>query len=156
MDNKPPDKPWWQVNAKTVITIILLVIFVPFFFSLLLPSGGKEVEISQVLAMAQEGQIKTIQVKGDALIVLTAEGKVFKSRKEPDTSILELLRERGVATGKNGVKVQVKGEGFNFGKILVNFLPLIFIIGLILFMMRKAQQNTDLTRGMGASKGKPD
>lgn len=153
MDGKKPGKPRVPLSGKQVIFIILGIILVVYLF---IPrsSGSEEIEISQVLAMAEAGQVKSIEVKGDTLAVLAVEGKTFKSRKEPGTSILELLSERKVATGKDGVEVKVGSEGFSIGKALFAFLPILLLIGLFLFMMRRTQQGIDSARGMGASKAK--
>ena len=72
------------------------------------PSAVPEVDIGQVLQMAEEGQVETIQVRGDELNVTTASGDTLTSRKESGVSILELLEGRGIATGEEGIRIQVE------------------------------------------------
>ena len=110
--------------------LIALVAIVFFFF---LPSrdSTKELEISQVVERAQVGEISEIEVEGDKLTVRTVAGEEFESRKEASTSILDLLREAGVATGSSGVQVTIKDTGFNFGGLLLSFLPLILFVSIV-------------------------
>ena len=56
--------------------LLLLFIFLP------RPSTIPELEISQVIQLAQSGQLAKIEVSGDQLNVTTDIGEVFRSRKE--------------------------------------------------------------------------
>ena len=58
------------------------------------PSGIPDLEISQVLRMAEVGQVANIEVRGDRLNVITTGGDAFSSRKESSVSVLELLEQR--------------------------------------------------------------
>ena len=64
--------------------------------SLFAPRASRvpELEISQVLQMAEAGQLTKIEVRGDKLSVSTTLGEDFTSRKESSVSVLELLDER--------------------------------------------------------------
>ena len=97
-------------------------------------SGTPELDISEVLALAQADSVSKIEVKGDKLKVFTTEGETFKSRKENSVSVLELLEERGIATGANGVEIEVKSSGSSGLTIFFSFLPIILIGGFIKFI----------------------
>ncbi len=79
---------------------------------MIIPRGPSvpELEISQVLEMAEAGKLETIEVSGDKLAVTAVGGDEFKSRKEPSVSILELLQSRGVTVGPGGVEVEIRNE----------------------------------------------
>ena len=68
----------------------------------------EEMPISNVIAEIQAGNIETIEVYGDDLLVRTKDKRVFRSRKEADFSLVEFLRKRGANTGSDGVQVIVK------------------------------------------------
>jgi cell division protease FtsH len=68
----------------------------------------EEMPISTVITEILAGNIASIEVYGDDLLVRTKDNRVFRSRKEADFSLVEFLRERGVNTGSDGVKVIVK------------------------------------------------
>ena len=82
--------------------LLLLLVFFP------RSPGVPELEISQVLQMAQEGRVAKIQVRGDKLDVTTVDGEAFQSRKESSVSVLELLDQRGITTGTGGIEVDVR------------------------------------------------
>jgi len=66
-----------------------------------------DIPLSQVLRMAEDSQVAEIEVRGDKLTVITRDGQTFTSRKESSVSLLELLAERGIATGGDGIKVRI-------------------------------------------------
>ncbi len=142
-----------RINPLTWIliagAIILLLVF-------LLPRGSsaREVEISQVLQLAETGQIATIEVTGDELDITTVSGESLRSRKESSVSLLEVFNERGIATGPEGVEVKVNDEGTNFLAIILTFLPFLLIGALIIFMMRRARGGINQAMDIGRSRAR--
>ena len=129
-----------------------LLLLLMFF---LLPRGasGQEIEISQVIQMAQSGQVERIEVSGDDLEVTTITGEVFSSRKEPGVSILELLEgQAGISSG--AVQVDVKPERTSLFPILITFLPIILFGALIIFMMRRSQGGINQAMTVGKTRAK--
>lgn len=135
-----------------VIIAAGVLVFLAIFGSNL--GGSKELAFSEVVTMAKSGEIKTIEVEGESLKIATKAGTEFRSRIGKGTDVLETFRAEGVPTGPSGVELTFKGPGgFNFG-VLINFLPLIFFGGLIIFMMRQAQGNSNQTMNFGRSKAR--
>jgi len=128
--------------------LLLLFIFLP------RPSAIPELEISQVIQLAQDGQLAEIEVRGDQLNVTTTSGEVFQSRKESGVSILELLDQRGIATGANGIQINVKEEGGSFFGGLLSFLPVLIFGGLIFYMMRRTRGGLNQALGIGKSQAR--
>ena len=81
----------WGLIGGGMLLVILL--FLP------RPTAVSDLEISQVLQMAEAGEISRIQLQGDDLEVTTVSGETFKSRKESSVSVLELLNQQGVKPG---------------------------------------------------------
>ena len=129
--------------------IVLLLVFL-----LPRPSGVPEIEISQVFRMAEKDQISKIAVRGDKIDVIAVTGKTFKSRKESSVSILEVLEQRGVETGDDGIQVEVKKEGSSFFGIFLTFLPLIIFGGFILYMIRGARGGINQAMQIGRSRAR--
>ena len=128
--------------------LLLLFIFLP------RPSTIPELEISQVIQLAQDGQLAEIEVRGDQLDVTTTSGEVFQSRKESGVSILELLDQRGIATGADGIQINVKEEGGSFFGALLSFLPVLIFGGLIFYMMRRNRGGINQALGIGKSQAR--
>ena len=153
MDKLPrinPINPKLQGNLSRWLLLgggilLLLLIFLP------RPSAIPELEISQVLQLAQTGELAEIEVSGDQLNVTTTSGEVFRSRKEANISILELLDQRGIATGEDGIQINVIEEGGSFFGTLFSFLPVLIFGGLIFYMLRRTRGGVNQALGIGKS-----
>ena len=141
-----PNPIGWILMIAAIAIILL--------FLLRSPSATDELELSQVIEMAQAGEVTAVQVEGDKLIVLTAAGREFESRKESGTSVYEILREAGVETGSNGVEVTVKSAGFNFGGLLISFLPLILFGALLIYLFRRTRGSLNQTMNFSRSQAR--
>ena len=144
---------WMRNSFIYLLLIVALVAIVFTFFSGSL-GGSDELSINEVITMASRGQVERIEVKGDSLTVTTFSGETFESRKESDSSIVEILREAEVDPSR--VDVIVKGSGglASMLGLLFNFLPLIFFGAVLLFMMRQAQGSSNQTFSFGRSKAR--
>ena len=136
----------WIIIGGALLLLLL-------FFVLPRGSTGQEIEISQVIQMAQLGQLEKIEVSGDELEVTTLTGEVFSSRKESGVSILELLGQQdGAGTGL--VQVDVRPESTSLFPILITFLPIILFGALIIFMMRRSQGGINQAMSVGKTRAK--
>ena len=146
----------WLRNGFVYLLVIIGIIVI---FYTLLPSfgGSSERPLSTVIAMAKNNDIREIQVDGKKLTVYPNSGEQFTSRISNETDIVGLLTESGVELGTpGGVEVSFKGSSGlrSFFGLLLNFLPLIFFGGLILFMMRQAQGSNNQTLSFGRSRAR--
>ena len=144
----------WMRN--TIIYAVVAIAIILVFYNFTAGSRGEQKDIASVLQMARENRLRSIVVDGDNLTVSPREGADFNSRKEPGTSILEVLTQAGVETGEGGVQVTVKGSSglSNIFGLLFNFLPLIFFGAILLFMMRQAQGSNNQTLSFGRSRAR--
>ena len=150
----------WLRNSLVYLLIIIGVIVILYT---LIPSFGEksELALTEVITKAKNQEISEIIVDGEKLTIIPritegAGSTRFTSRIGSDTDLLNLLVNNGVDIGSGGLKVTFKGAG-GLGSILglmLNFLPLIFFGGLILFMMRQAQGSNNQTLSFGRSRAK--
>jgi len=143
-----------------VYFIIAVAIIGMVFSQLPSKSASMEKPISHIVQLAKLGDISSIQVQNDNLLVTTINDDIYKSRKEAGSSILEILHESDLSLVElgniEGIDISVKGTsglGSFFG-ILLNFLPLIFFGALLFFMMKQAQGAGSQTLNFGKSKAK--
>ena len=150
----------WLRNSLVYLLIIIGVIVI---FYTLIPAFGssKDLPITEVLTDARNGEVSEIIVDGDKLTVIPlisggADGVQYTSRMDAQTDLMRLLADNDIATGPTGVQVMFKGSGGlgSFLGLLLNFLPLIFFGGLILFMMRQAQGSNNQTMSFGRSRAR--
>jgi cell division protease FtsH len=146
----------WMRNSLVYLVIIVAVITIFFMFVDQPQTGVKEIGINEVVELAKNSSGSSsleIEVKGDSLLI-TDGVNTFKSQKEEGSSIAELIGNAGVPSENYSVNVNT-GGGFGsvFG-ILIGFLPLILFGGILLFMMRQAQGNSNQQMGFGRSKAR--
>ncbi|MCI0865216.1 MAG: ATP-dependent zinc metalloprotease FtsH [Chloroflexi bacterium] len=128
--------------------LLLLLVFFP------RSPRPPDLEISQLIQLAEAGQIAKIQVRGDKLEVMSIDGETFRSRKESSVSVLELLDQRGIATGTGGIQVDVKEEGRSFFSTLFSIMPLVIFGGLIFYMIRRSRSGLSQVMGIGKSQAR--
>ena len=150
----------WLRNSLVYLLIVIGVIVILYT---LIPSFGAKSELSltEVITKAQNQEISEIIVDGEKLTIIPritegAGGTQFTSRIGADTDLLNLLVINDVDIGMGGLKVTFKGTGGlgSFFGLMLNFLPLIFFGGLILFMMRQAQGSNNQTLSFGRSRAR--
>ena len=144
----------WLRNSFVYLMIIIGVIVI---FYTLMPFGGEDEEpVSRVISLAKNNQLEKIEVNGDKLTVYRITGESFNSKLEKGDSITSLLLESGIQVGEPGVEIYSKGSSglSSFFGLMLNFLPLIFFGGLILFMMRQAQGSNNQTLSFGRSRAR--
>jgi len=136
---------------KSLIVIIILIAGVA-LLSYLLPTAKKatEIPLSEAITMSQGKGIAKIMVEGDALLITATDGTEFKTFKEPNANIYDI---KGL--NLEGVVVEVKGStGFNWGGLLINFLPLVIFGGLLFFLFRQARGANTQALSFGRSRAR--
>ena len=145
----------WMRNSFVYLLIVVAVLAI--FFTLYSDVGdSREIPINEVVTMAYHGEIDTIEVRGDHLTIVTNRGETYTSRMEEGVSLQTALNEAGIDPTSNIMQIYVKGSSGigSLFRILLNFLPLIFFGGVLLFMMRQAQGNSSQTFSFGRSRAR--
>ena len=102
---------------KTIIyLLVILLIVVPVTALILLNmlsgavEGEHEISLNDVVAMTAQGNVDAIEVKGDELRIVTSSGETLTSRKEPGSSIVEILQAGGVDLDTSRVDIIFDGQ----------------------------------------------
>ena len=133
------------------LVLVVVMVFRP-------ATASSEKPISEVISLAQQGKVESIEVQSDTLLVkLKDQAEPIRSRKEEASSVQEILKDSNVAIGgSNGVRVVVKGPS-QFGNVfglLLNFLPLVIFGAILIFMMRQAGGANNQAMSFGKSRAK--
>ena len=136
-----------------VISVVIAGFFLLFDDGL---NSSEEIPMSSLIALTENppiGQRVNILVSGDELDIKIG-NENYTSRKEPGSSIYQILQEAEVNPAN--YEVEVKGSSGLGGifSILLSFLPLILCGGILIFMMRQAQGGANNAMGFGKSKAK--
>ena len=149
--NQPPKRTRNPIQWVLIGGALLLLVL---FFAMPRGSVGEDVEISRVGQLAASGEIRSIEVTGDELLITTATGGQLTSRKEPNTSVLEILEAQGVNASNARIDVLVNSQGTSIGTIIFSLLPILVIGGLLFFMMRRSQGGINQAMMIGRSKAR--
>jgi cell division protease FtsH len=139
----------WMRNS--LIYIIILVAAVVLLYQLF-PTGSKptEVGLDQAITMSQEGEIAAITVDNEEMLITTLDGRELKAA----IGNLTLVDLQDLGLNLEGVDYDVKPSGFDWGSLLIGFLPLILFGALIFFLFRSARGANSQAMNFGRSRAR--
>jgi cell division protease FtsH len=112
-----------------------------------------EIPISQVVEDAKNGRIETVTFHGNKVTGKYRDsGKQFASvaPKDPSAITTELVNSKQVT-----VKIdEAEGDESSLLSVLVNWLPMLLLIGVWIFFMRQMQSGSGRAMGFGKSRAK--
>ena len=156
MDKKPFKQP--EPNKAKNIKNIIFVLFVILIGATFLVASQQEEELeevpfSRVINKANEGEIKELKITGEEIKV-TPQGETEptkQTRKEAGTSIYE----QGLTNREVTVVVEEESTaGDTWIGVGVSLLPVLLIVGILLFMLRSAQGQGNQAMSFGKSKAR--
>jgi cell division protease FtsH len=116
------------------------------------------IPLSDVVNKINAGEIKELDVHGDDIQVIAANGDHFSAKKETSISAFETLQNLGADKNKlSAVKIQVdSGSSFDtfLGAVLPTVLSFLFIWLIFWFMFRQAQKGSVQALSFGKSKAR--
>ena len=147
------------MNWTRVFYIVLAVGVASFFFSqLLIGSNTTDIKpLSEVAQLAKEGKITEIVVQEDNLQITLQGGATVTSRKEPNVSIGETLKNLGVTDeqiAKIDIKVAPPSQWGGWMTLIGTLLPLILIGLFFFFILRQAQGSNNQAMSFGKSRAR--
>jgi cell division protease FtsH len=130
---------WWQ---GSLFYILILLAIIALAFSFLMPQTKKpeEVDFYTFVAQVKQGVANTIQQDGTTIIGLKDNEKKIQTSFDGSTKeLMDALTAAGIPLGENGVKFDVKTGGFDWGGLLISFVPLVLFGALLFFLFRSAR-----------------
>ena len=111
------------------------------------PRGPETVPITEIIDRAQRGEVSRVRVHGrDVWAITLREGTpgILRSRLDRRTNLMEILQDRGVRTGPEGVQVSylAPAGGRRLASAALGFLPLLLLGGLLLFALNPSRQGS--------------
>jgi cell division protease FtsH len=142
-------KTGWKRSSLIYIAILIVAIVV---FSNLFSRSQEpaEIPLSEAITMSQENKIEKIFIKDNTLLITATDGIELKTFKENNASIYEIE-----GLNLEGIEIEIEGSsGFNWGGLLINFLPLLLFGGLIFFLFRSARGANNQALSFGRSRAR--
>jgi len=121
---------WKSIGGMVVIFMIITAVYLAVSGSI---KETPQVSISELAKSVQNGEVKNIDVSGEALTITYNNADVKEAKKEVEASLSQTLFNYGVkADALAKTNIQVKDES-GFGYWLMNILPFALPILLIVF-----------------------
>lgn len=147
-------------NNKQGISFIILVtlittILVMFLFQFQRPSDEGEISYDEFLEMVEKGKVEEVVIQNDKIVITEKQESDKKPAKEyytgvvRDDSLPEKLDEAGVKFSQE----IPDNTSYLVAQALATFLPLLLLIGLIVWMTRKMSKGGGMM-GIGKSNAK--
>jgi len=140
----------WRRNSLIYIAVLLAGVAL---FSFLMPTTqqSEEISLSKVIAMSQNGEIaKVVYIEGETLQITTLEGAELEA--EVGTLTLVDLQELGLSL--EGIEFDSKPSSFNWGNMLLGFLPLLLFGALLFFLFFRARGANNQAFSFGRSRAR--
>ena len=132
------------------------------YFNFVVPAEElPTVSINKVASYVKAGVVKKIAITGDDLTVSLTEGQQppkVRSRKEPGVGLTEMLIDLGVTPEELASVAEIIPERpspwADIVPMLINFLPLVGLGIILLFMLRQAQSGNSQALSFGKSRAR--
>jgi len=140
-----------KLSWKSLIYIAIIVAGIALFSQLLFASGEPaEISLDEAITRSQGNEIKKLVIDEDMLLITTVDGTELRAT----IGYLNYIDLKELGLNLEGVDYTVEPSGFEWGGLLISFLPLIFIGGLLFFLFRRAQGANRQAMSFGRSRAR--
>ena len=143
-----------------VIYLLLVLALGAFLYSSLMrrpASPISDATIAQIATMVRNGDVRSIEINGDRIVVVAADGDELQARVEEGAGLVKTLANLGV-TPEHLAKVEVGVAEPQFwdtwSGILIAVLPLVLLGAFFFFILRQAQGAGNQAFSFGKSRAR--
>jgi cell division protease FtsH len=140
-----------KLSWKSLIYIAIILVGIAIFAQFLFASRGPtEISLDEAITRSQGNEIKELVIDEDMLLITTIDGTELMAT----IGYLNYVDLQELGLNLKGVDYKVEPSGFEWGGLLLSFLPLIFIGGLLFFLFRRAQGANRQAMSFGRSRAR--
>jgi cell division protease FtsH len=143
-----------------VIYLLLILALGAFLYSSLMrrpASPISDATIAQIATMVRNGDIRSIEINGDRIVVVAADGDELQARIEEGAGLVKTLANLGVTPVQLAkVEVGVAEPQFwdTWSGVLIAVLPLVLLGAFFFFILRQAQGAGNQAFSFGKSRAR--
>ena len=112
--------------------------------------SSNQVIFSEFLESVEQGEVLKVEIQGNNINGVYANGKSFKTYSPNDPNLIEKLSEKGVSISAAPIEEKMPSL---FG-VLLSWFPMLLLIAVWIFFMRQMQGGKGGAMGFGRSKAK--
>lgn len=113
-----------------------------------------KISISQVAQDVKDDKVKSIEVSGTEVTVTMKDDSKKKSEISQDQQITTTLKDLGADPSKVNLDIKEGSDNAAIWAVVLNFVPVLLIIGFFWFMLRQAQGSNNQALTFGKSRAK--
>ena len=143
--------PNYRNMALWAVILVLLLVLFSQFQGPSTRTASNEIAYSQFLNDVASGKVKSVTIAGDRISGGYADGSAgFQTYSPGDPALVSRLEAKGIVIN---ARPETDGSSTLIGTIL-NWLPMLLILGVWIFFMRQMQSGSGRAMGFGKSKAK--
>jgi cell division protease FtsH len=142
-------KSGWLRSSLIYIIILVAVVVLLYQFFPLTPKPT-EIGLEQAITMSQDGEISKLVVDNGDLLITTTAGVEMKAV----IGNLTLVDLQDLGLNLQGVDYEVTPSGFDWGSLLIGFIPLVLFGALLFFLFRSARGANNQALNFGRSRAR--
>ncbi|MGE5302498.1 MAG: ATP-dependent zinc metalloprotease FtsH [Alphaproteobacteria bacterium] len=135
-----------QIAVWLVLAAVLLMIFA--IFSKQVPREP-EIAFSEFMAAVERGSVREVVIQGNSIQGKYENGEPFRTFAPDDPDLVKTLRDKGVK-----IAAKPEDESAWYTVLLVNWFPMLLLIGVWIFFMRQMQMGGGKAMSFGKSRAK--
>ncbi len=138
------------MSKNLALWLVLVLIFL-FLFNIFSKQHGREPEIifSEFIAAVDRGEIQEVTIQGHNIQGKYRNGERFKTFAPNDPDLVKMLRDK-----KMKIAAKPEDESPWYMVLLVNWFPMLLLIGVWIFFMRQMQVGGGKAMSFGKSRAK--
>ncbi|RJF80747.1 ATP-dependent metallopeptidase FtsH/Yme1/Tma family protein [Oleomonas cavernae] len=141
--------PGRNLALWVVIALILFALFNAFQGSTT-RTAGKELGYSEFIGYVDSGRVTDVTIQGNTVYLKLTDGREFTTVKPDDPQLVQRLLDKNV----NFASKPPEAGGVSLIDILINWFPMLLLIGVWIFFMRQMQSGGGKAMGFGKSKAR--
>jgi cell division protease FtsH len=140
-------------NLRNLALWIIIMLLLVALFNMFQSSGTHQatsaINYTQFNQYVDQGQVKDVVIQGDQISGHTTGGQAFTTVSPNDPQLVSRMLQKNVP-----ISVKPADDGFNLLGILLNWFPMLLIVGIWVFFIRQMQSGGGKAMGFGKSRAK--
>ena len=147
-------------TARQIIFWVLIIAGALLLYRLVNPGGGKTqaIDLTTLVAKIDQGAIKQLTLKQSEAVAIDTQNQELRAQLTSDQIKNEIFKKANEKNADGTAKVlkfeDESGSSSYFWPMLITWAPLLFIIGIWVFMLRQMQSGGNKALSFGKSRAK--
>jgi len=139
----------FRTFALWIVILLLLVAMFRLFQNPTVQARSVDITYSKFVEAANDGRIKGVEISGQEIVGAYTDGSRFRTIAPENAEYVDLLLDKNVV-----IDAELNNEEMTLFQVLINWFPMLLLIGVWVFFMRQMQGAGGRAMGFGKSKAK--